>query len=280
MAENEADEIKSRKRLALLHGMGFSHEQWVDARQARELVPLISPHVVGGIWVDRDGYALPIRVVTAYRQSAERLGAQIHENTSVTELQRHGQIWSVQTPTGTFQAPWLVNTAGAWAAEVATRVGDRVPLEVRGLMLMVTQRMTAFVRPVLGTAGRPLSFKQFDNGTAIIGGGMRCGADARHRHAMVDVTKIPKSARIVLDLFPHLRDVCIARVWTGIEGFMPDQIPVIGPSAQAENLVHAFGFCGHGFALAPIVGRIVADLVTRGGCELPIRAFRANRFGP
>lgn len=279
VAENEADEAKARERVAMLQGLGFQHEQWVDAQQVRELVPSISPHVVGGIWADRDGYALPYRVATAYRLAAERLGVQIQEKSPVTRVERNGGIWSVHSSTGVFQAPWLVNTAGAWAADFAAQVGDQVPMEAGGLMLMVTQRVAPFVKPVLGAMGRPLSFKQFDNGTVVIGGGLRCGADASKRHAMVDLSTMPKSAKTVIDLFPHLRDVTIARAWTGIEGFMPDEIPVISPSAQAENLVHAFGFSAHGFELSPIVGCIVADLVTQGSSSLPISAFRVDRFG-
>ena len=38
----------------------------------------------------------------------------------------------------------------------------------------------------------------------------------------------------------------VIRTWTGIEGFMPDSIPVIGMSEKIPELVHAFGFSGHG----------------------------------
>jgi sarcosine oxidase subunit beta len=58
---------------------------------------------------------------------------------------------------------------------------------------------------------------------------------------------------------------------------MPDGIPVIGPGA-ATGSYHAFGFCGHGFALGPIVGRIIADLVVNGNTDLPIEAFDIGRF--
>lgn len=37
-------------------------------------------------------------------------------------------------------------------------------------MLMVTHRVSPFCRSTLGATGRPLSFKQFDNGTVVIGG--------------------------------------------------------------------------------------------------------------
>lgn len=278
VAENEADEQKARERVAMLEGLGFHHEQWIDGQQVRELVPSISPHVVGGIWAERDGYAQPYRVATAFRLAAQKRGVRIDEQTPVSHIERASGLWSVTTRQGRFQAPWLVNTAGAWAAELAAQVGDEVPMVAGGLMLMVTQRVAPFVKPVLGAMGRPLSFKQFDNGTVLIGGGLRCDADASQRHAMVDLTRMPASAQTVIDLFPHLRDVTIARAWTGIEGFMPDEIPVIGPSAHADNCIHAFGFSAHGFELSPIIGCIVADLVTEGASQLPISAFRVDRF--
>ena len=79
-------------------------------------------------------------------------------------------------------------------------------------------------------------------------------------------------------LFPFLKDVRIVRTWAGLEAFMPDNLPVISPSAVAENIYHAFGFSAHGFALSPIVGEIVADLVTEGETGLPIEAFSVERF--
>jgi sarcosine oxidase subunit beta len=61
---------------------------------------------------------------------------------------------------------------------------------------------------------------------------------------------------------------------------MPDGIPVIGAGA-APGAFHAFGFCGHGFALGPVVGRLIAELVMSGEASLPIAAFGISRFsGP
>jgi sarcosine oxidase subunit beta len=59
---------------------------------------------------------------------------------------------------------------------------------------------------------------------------------------------------------------------------MPDDIPVIGYSRAAPDLVHAFGFSGHGFELGPLVGRIVAQLALDGATNYPIAAFAPDRF--
>ncbi len=273
------DELQTlRDTVAHLQSLGFDHEEIVDARQVRELVPAISPHAVGGIWVRDDGHALPYRAVTAFRLASQRAGAEVHEETRVERIDHRAGRWQVTTTRGSFDATCLVNTAGAWAGALAAQAGDVVPVEAGGLMLMITHRAPPFVAPVLGAAGRPLSFKQFANGTVLIGGGLRCAADLGARHGIVDMPKLASSARTVTDLFPHLKPLDVNRAWAGIEAFMPDGIPVIGPSRAAPNLFHAFGFSAHGFELGPIVGQIVAELVTHGRSTLPIEPFAVDRF--
>jgi len=278
VAESEADALSAQQRIAELQSHGFAHERWVDQAQVRELVPSISGHVVGGIWVERDGYALPYRVVTAFRRAALAAGAVIHETCPVRRIERRGNEWQVHVDGSCFESDYLVNASGAWAGTFASLVGDPVPLEPGGLMLMVTQRVAPFVKPVLGACSRPLSFKQFDNGTVLIGGGLRCEADSEKRYAAVDLKRLWRSAQTVIDLFPHLRDMAIVRAWAGIDGFLPDQIPVLGPSIGSPHVVHAFGFSAHGFELSPIVGSIVADLVEHGSTRWPIEAFSVGRF--
>ena len=86
------------------------------------------------------------------------------------------------------------------------------------------------------------------------------------------------SAATVSDAFPLVRHVRVARAWAGLEGVTPDRIPVIGPSANAGNAYHAFGFSAHGFQLAPVVGRVMAELITDGRTNLPIAPFGIARF--
>ena len=74
-----------------------------------------------------------------------------------------------------------------------------------------------------------------------------------------------------------MRDARIVRCWAGIEGVMPDHIPVIGPS-QVEGAFHAFGFSAHGFQLGPVGGKIMRDLIIDGKTDLPIAPFRITRF--
>ncbi len=280
VAESEAELETLRARVADLRGRGFTHETLVDAEAVRALLPAVASHVTGGIWAADDGHALPFRAVMAFRRAAERLGVTVHEGARVTSIERTDGHWKVTTgdPRFTAEAEYVVNAAGAWAGEFARQIGEPVPEQPVALLLTITHRVPSFCSPVVGATGRPLSFKQFDNGTVLIGGGVRGRVDMSSRTGEVDFAQLASNARTAVDLFPHLRGVGINRSWAGIEGFMPDGIPVIGPSRTAPNLVHAFGFSAHGFELGPVVGRIVAELISAGRSSLPIDPFAIERF--
>jgi sarcosine oxidase subunit beta len=100
IAETEAELDECRERVALLEAHGFTHEKIIDRETVLELEPAITPHVTGGIWVERDGYALPFRTTTAFRLAAERHGAVFHEGTPVTRIEQKGERWFARTPSG------------------------------------------------------------------------------------------------------------------------------------------------------------------------------------
>ena len=172
----------------------------------------------------------------------------------------------------------LVNAAGAWGGRIAAALGDCVPLQPNGSMLMVTARMAPFVGPVVGAAGRSLSFKQFPNGTVLIGGGHRAAVDLDTNGTSLALDGLARAARTAITLFPVMRTARAVRFWSGIEGFMPDGMPVIGASRASPSVFHAFGFSAHGFQLGPIVGLLLAELISEGRTSLPIEAFRVDRF--
>lgn len=278
VAENEADLATLRERVHRLATLGYAHERWIDVDELRARVPALSHHCLGGLIVDTDGAALPYRTTLAFRRKAEALGQRFIEGVRVLDVAREGASWRVQTTAGIVKAAVLVNCAGAWADRICASLGEPVPLEPIAPMMLVTLRMPHFVDPVVLGTGRPLSFKQTAEGTVLIGGGRRARLDRDGEITELDFRELAASARTVHDLFPIMRGASIHRGWAGIEARMPDDIPVIGPSSTTDNAFHAFGFSAHGFALGPIVGRIVADLVTKGGTDLPIAPFSIRRF--
>ncbi|HXU85461.1 MAG TPA: N-methyl-L-tryptophan oxidase [Verrucomicrobiae bacterium] len=58
----------------------------------------------------------------------------------------------------------------------------------------------------------------------------------------------------------------------------PDETFVIDRHPAAPGVAFASACSGHGFKFAPVIGEILADLVTDGSTSWPIEPFRADRF--
>ena len=74
------------------------------------------------------------------------------------------------------------------------------------------------------------------NGTVIIGGAHLARLDISQQQTEIDFAGLKTSAQTVAQLFPHMKQARIVRAWAGIEAFMPDNIPVIGPSSTASGV--------------------------------------------
>ena len=278
VAEIDAEFRQLEEREKQVRALGYEHEELVGRAELFRMVPALSRHCLGAIVSRRDGFACPMRTMRAFHMKAQSLGVRIFQKTRVEAIEQTAGGWRAVTSQGPFEAPVLVNCAGAWGDVISAAVGDEAPLEVAAPMMMITQPVAPFVTQVVGAVGRHVSFKQRPNGTVFTGGGIRCRADRVKETTHLDFRKLAEGARNAVDLFPSMKGARVVRCWAGLEGCMPDELPVIGPSPRAPGVFHAFGFSAHGFQLGPIVGCILADLVTEGRTDLPIEPFRIERF--
>lgn len=278
VAEDEEDLGNCRARVEDLTLRGFHHEELIDAAELRRLVPAVSDACPGGVVSRRDGAAIPLRATQAFKRKAQSLGAEIREGVRVTRVARDGANWRVETDHGAFLSSRIVNAAGAWADRIAADLAEPVPLEVIAPMLMITARMPAFIKPVVILRKRKLSFKQFENGTVLIGGGYLGRAIRDENRTVLDWGKLATNAKTVWDLFPIMRGAPILRAWAGIEARMPDDLPVFGRSARHEGVYHQFGFSAHGFQLGPGAGAVMAEIIATGSSNVPIDGLGIARF--
>ncbi|ANN77775.1 NAD(P)/FAD-dependent oxidoreductase [Bordetella flabilis] len=278
VAETPAALARLQARVESLRADGYVHEELIGPEELRRVLPELSPHCVGASIARRDGAADPHRALRAFRRSILDAGAELVEQCGVVAIERRAQAWQVVGEGRSWTARAVVNAAGAWAARIAAMVGDDIPLATKSSMMMVSERLRPFIKPVVSIMGRSLSFKQSDQGTLVIGGGLQGIPDLDRETSTARMGVLAKGARAATDLFPAVRDVRIVRVWSGLEAKTEDLLPVVGPSPNAPGVFHAFGFSGHGFQLVPVVGAALADLVLRGATARAIRNLDARRL--
>lgn len=249
----------------------------------RERLPFLGPEVLAGSYSPEDGHANPRLVAPAFARAAQRAGADIVENCNVTEVEKEATDFRITSDDGrVFSAPALLVTAGAWADALAAKFGEPVSLTARGPTMSVTEPMPYCIRPAIGVATpveeESVYFRQVARGNVVIGGSFRGPADAASCRAHVLPQNTCSQLRQIRRLAPALQRLNIIRVWSGVEGYLPDGRPVMGPSRRVSGLYYAFGFCGAGFQLGPGVGDTMAELIDTGATRIPLSEYRIDRF--
>jgi glycine/D-amino acid oxidase-like deaminating enzyme len=98
-------------------------------------------------------------------------------------------------------------------------------------------------------------------------------------HPAPDGRVLPPALAALQAWLPPVRDTGIARVWAGVLDLSPDGLPIVEATPDPAGLVLCTGLSGHGLALAPALGRVLADLAIDGRAGHDLRPFRLGRFG-
>jgi glycine/D-amino acid oxidase-like deaminating enzyme len=91
-------------------------------------------------------------------------------------------------------------------------------------------------------------------------------------------TKVRRSLAELQRMLPAVSSLLIAQSWAGYIDATPDMVPVLGEAPALRGFVFATGFSGHGFAMGPIAGRLVSEVIVDGKPSLDIAPFRFGRF--
>ncbi len=255
----------------------------VDAQGARALAPGIAAGCLGGVYAPEDGQAEALPATEAFARAARRSGARVEEGAAVRALAvDYGRVVGVERGDGAREAcDVAIVAAGAWSAALLAGIGVPLPIETRPLQMLLTAPGAPALRPVLGAFDRRLSLKQLDDGAYLIGGGWpaRVTDHAGNRYEMLEES-VRASLETARAVFAPVGECALARRWAGLEAFTPDDLPILGPVPGIGGLLVAAGFSGHGFALGPMIGDILARLALGQDARDPLwKSLRFDRFG-
>ena len=262
------------------HAAGLEVEP-LGANEVQRRWPWLGGDVSTALWSHRDATANPRLVTPAVARAAVALGAELLEHARVTRIERAGDGFRVETTRGVaVESPFVINAAGAWGNEIAKMFGEEAKMFAAAPPHFVTEPVPYFIAPSVQAVDGSVIFRQIDRGNVIAGFYPRGRADIVTERAPVPPEKLLLGMERLARIVPDLAGSQVLRVWSGVEAYVADMLPVIGPSRTAEGLIHAYGFCGHGFQLSPGVGMSLAELVVDGQAAVPIAPFSIARFGP
>jgi sarcosine oxidase, subunit beta len=241
--------------------------QVLPVEKAQNLVQFDPTDIASITYGPADGIVDPHLVTFAYLRLAKEQGALLHLETPLTRAHRVGNSWRVETSRGIFETDYLVNAAGAWAGEVATRAGLEVPIHP-------VRRMVFATAPASWHHSYPLTidlksgFYLRSEGKRILFGRSNLDEPPGFTEGM-DWDWLEPTLQVGVERFPWLAEIGLDRqaCWWGYYEVTPDHNPILGRLPTAENWINVAGFSGHGVQQAPMVGRLIAEEIVLGKAQ-------------
>lgn len=235
--------------------------------EVREVEPAVSGAIAGATYCPIDGTATPLNVVWALADGARRHGAEIRTGTRVEAIVLTGdRAIGVRTTDGEIAAGVVVNTAGEGTAGLGESAGIQIPMSYSRGQMFVTERIPPLLRAYLHT------IKQTVSGTVVIGATREADVTTRDTTARGTREMLAGAVRLV----PALATVRVLRSWAGVRPVPSDGYPVLGPVDGVDRLL--LGVMHRGVTLAPVIGKVLTDLIVTGTTPLDIAPYRLSRF--
>ena len=253
--------------------------EMLDRKQVLNINPHIGEKVVGASFCPTDGHVNPFLVTYAFYQKAKGLGARFftHEEVKDIRLQK-SKVTAVITDKQVFETDLVINAAGVAGRKVANMVGLDLPMRPVFSEAMITEPYPSLFKQMIGHAKGLFYGRQTMHGSFFWGGFV--GTEQFiHREGKPLFHFIgPAISEMVIDFFPILKNVNVIRTWSGLIAAISDGIPVLGYTEEVPGFVFATGFSGHGFGLAPVIGRLIGELIMDCQTSIPISDFCFGRF--
>jgi sarcosine oxidase subunit beta len=274
--------------VALQNRMGLE-TRMLSPHEAQRIVPELSTDgVLAASFNPKDGVVFPWPFVWGFANGAEKLGVKLMAFTELTHFDvQSGKIVGVYAqrvdPRGAavgdrlhIETPTVINACGAWSKDVAAKLDVALPNHPHRHEICSSEPLKPWLGPLVADLESGLYFSQSTRGEIVGGISQDDVPDGINQESSWEF--LAKYSAALTQACPILRDVRVLRQWAGCYDLTPDANPILGWVDEVEGFYQASGFMGHGFMMAPIIGKLVAEHLHSGKEPAMFTPWRLRRY--
>ena len=270
----EAEVLEAQARAGWQRAAGYRVE-WLDAATTRRRHPHLAPGlpVLGGLLLPEVAQVRPPRLLRALAAAARHLGVEVLEESPVTAISRRGdRVTGVFLADGThLSAPIVVNAAGSWASQLAPEMAVMPVRPVKGTIVLLEVAAQPSREILVSSQGS--LYPRPDNRLLLGATVEDAGYDKRVR-----LGALQKLVQQGVGLVPMLENASVITAWAGLRPFSHDNLPYLGAVPGLDGAYAATGHYRSGILLAPITGRLMADIILGRPPLLPLAPYAVTRL--
>lgn len=272
-AFDEAEAADARRLSQTITAQGLPVER-LTPEDARRRAPCISPGLIEAVYLPDEARVDNERLIAALAEACRQAGVVFHtQSEAVRFITRNGAVEAVEIKSSDAQeytAGMFILAAGAWCAELAESLPERIPvapcrgqlieLEGAGELSLTLRAGHHYLVPRSGgrlVAGSIMEYVGFKS--AVTGEGLHSILTAAGRIA------------------PCIRKLDFRRAWSGFRPDTPDHLPILG-YGEHRNLIFATGHFRNGILLTPVTAKLISELILTGKNSESLEAYSPKRF--
>lgn len=271
--ENKLEQMLERTKIRREEAPEIGELTKLSVAKAKELFPPLSDEydallVEGGARVDGE------RFRAALERVAQKRGVNfISGSAKLTEAAGDVQVECDDTR---IEADEIILAAGAWLPELLRPLGYTVRVDGEKAQLVHVQLpdTDASDWPVVMPPRRRYLLG-FEDGKVVIGSTHEKGKAFDVRPTAIGVHEVLSKG---LESAPGLSEAELIDTKVGYRPVTPNSIPILGRVPGMTKLLVANGLGSSGLTVGPFIGKVLADLVMTGDCELDLSLYPIEDF--
>lgn len=292
-----ADELKAlRAGVKKMKATGLDVELVTEA-ELRKLAPAVSDKVKGASLCRDDAQVNPTLLTLGLAKKAVDLGARILVNCRVENIViMNDRVRELKTSEGSIHTRRVVCAAGVGSNQIGKMAIIDIPVMPRKGQILVTEPVDRILEHVVSDfeymgvklgmedkasrseeakrLGLGFTAEQTRSGNVLLGSTREFGGFDTETTAEA-INAIAKNA---VEYLPAIKDLDVIRSYAGLRPYSPDGLPILGSVKGIKGFYLATGHSGDGISLAPITGKLLAELILDGETSLDMGPFNLARF--
>ena len=292
-----ADELKAlRAGVKKMKAAGLDVELVTEA-ELKKLAPAVSDKVKGASLCRDDAQVNPTLLTLGFAKKAVDLGASILVNCRVENIViMNDRVRELKTSEGSIHTRRVVCAAGVGSNQIGKMAIIDIPVMPRKGQILVTEPVDRILEHVVSDfeymgvklgmedkasrseeakrLGLGFTAEQTRSGNILLGSTREFGGFDTETTAEA-INAIAKNA---VEYLPAIKDLDVIRSYAGLRPYSPDGLPILGSVKGIKGFYLATGHSGDGISLAPITGKLLAELILDGETSLDMDPFSLSRF--
>jgi glycine/D-amino acid oxidase-like deaminating enzyme len=277
---NRENQQVAEKAYALQRKLGCRIEWW-SPRKIEEHFPLYdTSHMLGGTYGPDDGFIDAYAMLMGYKTKARSLGATYISDEVLEILTGSGCVTGVRLAAGDrLGTNFIINCAGAWAAQVAATAGVKLPVvPVKRQVFMLDTAVKPDSHLPLTVLPSGLYFRTETGGIILLGKSL-AEDPVGYQFSWDDKRFMEVLWPELAEFVPAFDRLKLVRGWAGLYAVnILDGNAILGEWPEIRGLYLANGFSGHGLQQAPAVGRYLSELILGRTIVLDLSIFSPQRI--